>query len=25
MRAKVGDRKAWYALPEDPDRQPAVA
>jgi hypothetical protein len=25
MRAKVGDRKIWYALPEDPDRQPAVA
>jgi len=25
MRSKVGDRKSWYALPEDPDRKPAVA
>ena len=25
MRAKVGERKVWYALPEDPDRHPAVA
>jgi hypothetical protein len=25
MRAKVGDRKIWYQLPEDEDRQPAIA
>src|SRR4051812_38030 len=25
MRNKVGDRKVWYELPEDPDRHPAVA
>jgi hypothetical protein len=25
LRAKVGDRKIWYTLPEDPDRHPAVA
>ena len=25
MRARIGDRKVWYALPEDPDRHPAVA
>ena len=25
MRAKVGDRKIWYDLPEDPDRHPAAA
>jgi hypothetical protein len=25
MRSKVGDRKIWYALPEDEDRQPAAA
>jgi hypothetical protein len=25
MRSKVGDRKIWYALPEDEDRHPAVA
>jgi hypothetical protein len=25
LRAKVGDRKIWYALPEDPDRHPSVA
>jgi hypothetical protein len=25
MRAKVGDRKVWYALPEDPERHPAAA
>jgi hypothetical protein len=25
MRNKVGERKAWYELPEDPDRHPAVA
>jgi hypothetical protein len=24
MRAKVGDRKIWYALPEDPDRDAAT-
>ncbi|MGI8713053.1 MAG: hypothetical protein ACR2NR_07720 [Solirubrobacteraceae bacterium] len=25
MRAKIGDRKVWYALPEDPECHPAVA
>jgi hypothetical protein len=25
LRARVGDRKVWYSLPEDPDRHPAVA
>jgi hypothetical protein len=25
LRAKVGERKIWYELPEDPDRHPAVA
>lgn len=25
LRAKVGDRKVWYELPEDPARHPAVA
>jgi hypothetical protein len=25
LRAKVGDRKLWYALPEDPDRHPSMA
>jgi hypothetical protein len=25
LRAKVGDRKIWYALPEDPDRHPSLA
>jgi hypothetical protein len=25
MRSKVGDRKVWYELPEDPDRHPAMA
>jgi hypothetical protein len=25
LRAKVGDRKIWYALPEDPDRHPSMA
>jgi hypothetical protein len=24
MRSKVGERKIWYDLPEDPDRHPAV-
>jgi hypothetical protein len=25
LRAKVGERKIWYALPEDPDRHPSLA
>jgi hypothetical protein len=25
LRARVGDRKIWYALPEDPDRHPSMA
>jgi hypothetical protein len=25
MRAKVGERKIWYELPEDPDRHPTMA
>ena len=25
MRARIGDRKAWYVLPEDPERHHAVA
>lgn len=25
MRAKVGERKVWYELPEDPDRHPTMA
>jgi hypothetical protein len=25
MRAKIGERMVWYALPEDPDRHPELA